>query len=143
MGPAGGSGSACGRGTLEWGPSVRWPNALKAESLRCSFCRKSQDSVSKLISNPSDYPKAYICNECISVCVSVLEDDRGSSETSDANVEVADEPHPLLRHPLASSLLAAVESWVRQESLGMDSAEEFAEVRDIAVRLISTPGATK
>ena len=29
--------------------------------LSCSFCRKSQDSVAKLISNPGDYPRAYIC----------------------------------------------------------------------------------
>ena len=28
--------------------------------LSCSFCHKSQDSVSKLISSPSDYPRAYI-----------------------------------------------------------------------------------
>ncbi|MEZ5354968.1 MAG: ATP-dependent Clp protease ATP-binding subunit ClpX [Bryobacteraceae bacterium] len=46
------------------------------ESLRCSFCHKSQDVVGKLISSPSDYPRAYICDECISVCNSILEDDR-------------------------------------------------------------------
>src|ERR1700676_1497095 len=46
------------------------------ESLRCSFCQKSQDVVGKLISSPSDYPRAYICDECIGVCNSILEDDR-------------------------------------------------------------------
>ena len=46
------------------------------ESLRCSFCHKSQDLVGKLISSPSDYPRAYICDECIAVCNSILEDDR-------------------------------------------------------------------
>jgi ATP-dependent Clp protease ATP-binding subunit ClpX len=46
------------------------------ESLRCSFCHKSQDAVGKLISSPSDYPRAYICDECIAVCNSILEDDR-------------------------------------------------------------------
>jgi ATP-dependent Clp protease ATP-binding subunit ClpX len=44
--------------------------------LRCSFCHKSQDVVGKLISSPSDYPRAYICDECIAVCNSILEDDR-------------------------------------------------------------------
>jgi ATP-dependent Clp protease ATP-binding subunit ClpX len=29
-----------------------------------------------LISSPSDYPRAYICDECIAVCNSILEDDR-------------------------------------------------------------------
>jgi ATP-dependent Clp protease ATP-binding subunit ClpX len=46
------------------------------DSLRCSFCHKSQDVVGKLISSPSDYPRAYICDECIGVCNSILEDDR-------------------------------------------------------------------
>ncbi len=46
------------------------------ESLRCSFCHKSQDAVAKLISSPSDYPRAYICDECVAVCNSILEDDR-------------------------------------------------------------------
>ncbi len=46
------------------------------DSLRCSFCHKSQDAVGKLISSPSDYPRAYICDECIGVCNSILEDDR-------------------------------------------------------------------
>src|SRR6202163_3197099 len=46
------------------------------EALRCSFCHKSQDVVGKLISSPSDYPRAYICNECIAVCNSILEDDK-------------------------------------------------------------------
>lgn len=46
------------------------------ETLRCSFCHKSQDVVGKLISSPSDYPRAYICDECIAVCNSILEDDK-------------------------------------------------------------------
>jgi ATP-dependent Clp protease ATP-binding subunit ClpX len=45
-------------------------------SLACSFCHKHQDVVGKLISSPSDYPRAYICDECIAVCNSILEDDK-------------------------------------------------------------------
>jgi ATP-dependent Clp protease ATP-binding subunit ClpX len=48
-------------------------------TLRCSFCHKSQDAVAKLISSPSDYPRAYICDECVAVCNSILEDDRGEA----------------------------------------------------------------
>jgi len=50
------------------------------DSLRCSFCHKSQDVVGKLISSPSDYPRAYICDECIAVCNSILEDDRNEQQ---------------------------------------------------------------
>src|SRR6185312_5520683 len=61
------------------------------ESLRCSFCHKSQDAVAKLISSPSDYPRAYICDECVGVCNSILEDDR--TETA-AGVAPAQLPKP-------------------------------------------------
>ena len=37
--------------------------------------------VGKLISSPSDYPRAYICDECIAVCNSILEDDRAERPT--------------------------------------------------------------
>ena len=46
------------------------------DTLRCSFCHKSQDVVGKLISSPSDYARAYICDECIAVCNSILDDDK-------------------------------------------------------------------
>ncbi len=52
------------------------------EVLRCSFCHKSQDAVAKLISSPSDYPRAYICDECVAVCNSILEDDRTETQTA-------------------------------------------------------------
>jgi ATP-dependent Clp protease ATP-binding subunit ClpX len=54
------------------------------DSLRCSFCHKSQDSVAKLISSPSDYPRAYICDECVAVCNSILEDDRSEAQPGTA-----------------------------------------------------------
>jgi ATP-dependent Clp protease ATP-binding subunit ClpX len=54
------------------------------EVLKCSFCHKSQDAVAKLISSPSDYPRAYICDECVAVCNSILEDDRSEAHTAAA-----------------------------------------------------------
>ena len=46
------------------------------EPLRCSFCHKTQEQVEKLISSPSDYPRAYICNECVTVCEQILEEEK-------------------------------------------------------------------
>lgn len=39
--------------------------------LRCSFCGKPQDKVSRMIAGPG----VCICNECIELCVSVLEEE--------------------------------------------------------------------
>ncbi len=46
------------------------------ELLHCSFCQKPQDAVGKLISSPGDHARAYICDECVVVCNSILEEDR-------------------------------------------------------------------
>jgi len=40
--------------------------------------------VAKLISSPSDYPRAYICDECVAVCNSILEDDRSEAHATAA-----------------------------------------------------------
>src|SRR5690242_3732132 len=41
----------------------------------CSFCRKSQRQVKRLISAPP----AYICDECVAICVEVLVEADGAS----------------------------------------------------------------
>jgi len=43
-----------------------------AETLRCSFCEKSQNEVQKLIAGP----QVYICNECIDICNEIFADDQ-------------------------------------------------------------------
>jgi ATP-dependent Clp protease ATP-binding subunit ClpX len=52
------------------------------DTLRCSFCYKSQDVIGKLISSPSEYPRAYICDECIAVCNSILKDDKSDQPSA-------------------------------------------------------------
>ncbi|MFQ5776881.1 MAG: ATP-dependent Clp protease ATP-binding subunit ClpX [Terriglobia bacterium] len=50
----------------------RWNEA----TLRCSFCQKHQSGVERLIASPGDATRAYICNECIAVCRSILEEEQ-------------------------------------------------------------------
>ena len=44
--------------------------------IRCSFCGKPQSSVHKLIAGPN----VYICNECIEICQSILDEEFGYEE---------------------------------------------------------------
>jgi ATP-dependent Clp protease ATP-binding subunit ClpX len=37
--------------------------------------------VEKLISSPSEYPRSYICNECVGVCQQILEDEKREQAT--------------------------------------------------------------
>ena len=38
-------------------------------AIRCSFCGKHQDQVTKIIAGPG----AYICNECVQLCMDILD----------------------------------------------------------------------
>ena len=39
--------------------------------VRCSFCGKHQEQVNRIIAGPG----AYICNECVQLCMSILDED--------------------------------------------------------------------
>lgn len=52
-------------------------------AIRCSFCGKEQEQVRKLISGPRG---AYICDECIEVCMEIL-DEELEYETPDSSLE--------------------------------------------------------
>ncbi len=40
------------------------------KSVRCSFCGKHQEQVTRIIAGPG----AYICNECVHLCMNILDD---------------------------------------------------------------------
>lgn len=42
---------------------------FKLRRLRCSFCRKSEREVSKLVAGP----RAYICDDCVAVANRIME----------------------------------------------------------------------
>ena len=42
----------------------------------CSFCGKAQDEARRLIAGPG----VYICDECIELCMSILEDEANLSQ---------------------------------------------------------------
>jgi len=44
--------------------------AKNDKTIRCSFCGKRQDEVQRIIAGQG----VYICNECVNLCVSILED---------------------------------------------------------------------
>jgi ATP-dependent protease Clp ATPase subunit len=58
------------------------PAEQRAE-LRCSFCRKREQEVRKLIAGP----QVHICDDCVQVCVDILEHDRRTTGE-------AQRPHP-------------------------------------------------
>ncbi len=55
----------------------------ESRPLRCSFCGKEQDQVQRMIAGPG----ACICNECVELCLAVLEGEEPSSRRRDRRGE--------------------------------------------------------
>ena len=53
------------------------PNSKDTE-IRCSFCGRGQDEVSRLIEGPD----VFICDSCINFCSSLLLDDENAAKAS-------------------------------------------------------------
>lgn len=88
---------------------------LGGDALHCSFCAKSQSTVRKLIAGPA----VYICNECVILCVELLEDE--------GHIE---------RRWTVSDLLAQLDEY---ETAGRRSSISTAELRtytDAATRFV-------
>ena len=86
---------------------------VSKETVRCSFCNKIDDEVRKLIAGP----EAFICDECVEVCVDIVNDGRGPLRLS----------QPLVLLPVTTnggpcrlcSLPTVLEDGVFVENLGL------------------------
>ena len=47
------------------------------KTIRCSFCGKPQEEVGRIIAGPG----AYICNECVHLCMGILGEDLEQTKT--------------------------------------------------------------
>ena len=50
---------------------------MKDAQLRCSFCGKGQKEVKKLIAGPG----VYICDECIDLCMDIIDEEKDKEST--------------------------------------------------------------
>ncbi|HET9765222.1 MAG TPA: ATP-dependent Clp protease ATP-binding subunit ClpX [Thermoanaerobaculia bacterium] len=58
------------------------------DTLRCSFCNKSQREVRKLIAGPT----VFICDECVDICLDIIAEDRMLEQQQETNLP---KPHEL------------------------------------------------
>ena len=45
---------------------------LRPENQVCSFCKRTQDEVNRLIAGPD---RVFICDECVDLCKEILEEE--------------------------------------------------------------------
>ena len=58
------------------------PRNDEKRGIRCSFCGKSQEQVERIVAGRD----AYICNECVHLCMSILDDGYEAEEPAIRNV---------------------------------------------------------
>src|SRR6187397_2959178 len=58
---------------------------------RCTFCEKTRHHVASLIAGP---PGVYICNECIEICNSILQEEQRRAPESPAGAAGAASTRP-------------------------------------------------
>ncbi|MEM6794727.1 MAG: ATP-dependent Clp protease ATP-binding subunit ClpX [Acidobacteriota bacterium] len=62
------------------------------DSLRCSFCNKSQREVKKLIAGPA----VFICDECVDICLDIIAEDRLHEQQQETDLPKPQEIKELL-----------------------------------------------
>jgi ATP-dependent Clp protease ATP-binding subunit ClpX len=62
------------------------------DTLRCSFCNKSQREVRKLIAGPT----VFICDECVDICLDIIAEDRMLEQQQETNLPKPNEIKKLL-----------------------------------------------
>lgn len=56
------------------------------DTIRCSFCGRTQDQVRKMIAGSGNH-NVFICDECIELCSEILEEELGKQEEEDVEEE--------------------------------------------------------
>ena len=110
--------------------------SAKADTVRCSFCHKTEDAVERLIPSPSDL-NVRIRDECLAVCSSILSD-------VDFPPGPADPDHPghcRFCDPRTPSLLNTIEQWVVAESQHRGSIVFLERARHMALSMMGLDSA--
>lgn len=84
--------------------------------LTCSFCGKTQKQVAKLIAGPG----VYICDECVVLCSSIIEDTGADADAAAAGHSVAEGP--------LEAVLPMFRSMARTVSMMEGRVAEWAQV---------------
>jgi ATP-dependent Clp protease ATP-binding subunit ClpX len=85
------------------------------QNLHCSFCKKGAQEVKKLIAGPE---AVHICDECVSLCYSILNDtDTASSKSAETKTDLGDIPSP-----------ATIKGFLDQYVIGQDYAKMVISV---------------
>ena len=89
------------------------------DRIRCSFCNKPENHVRKLIAGPAG---AYICDECIEICMDIIRDELGDDPYPDFDEEGEGSLHINLLKP------KEIKEFLDENVIGQEDAKKVLSV---------------
>ena len=129
-------------------------NENREKNVCCSFCNKPQEQAAKLIAGPG----VYICDECVSLCMSILEDELLRKEQGLSACDNSQEEIKLLRPKEIKAILdeyvigqetakialsVAVYNHYKRIYFGNDNKDDSVELKKSNVLLLGSTGVGK
>ena len=114
------------------------------DTLRCSFCNKSQREVKKLIAGPT----VFICDECVDICLDIIAEDRLHEQQQETSLPKPKEIKALLddyvigQETAKKKLAVAVYNHYRRIEFAERSRQEV-ELQKANILLIGPTGTGK
>ena len=96
------------------------------KAAHCSFCNKSHKEVKRLISGPD----AYICDECITLCDDILQEDAGADDAMSTEGIKSYSPHEL--HKKLNEYVIGQDT--AKKSLAVAVYNHYKRLKDLAKR---------
>ncbi len=87
---------------------------IKLRRLRCSFCRKNDNEVLKLVAGP----RVYICNECVAIASRIMNDSPDVSPRAMVEPKIWDKLSARIRELFGGGEAGCVGSPSRQMPFG-------------------------
>ena len=125
------------------------PRSDMPKSVKCSFCGKAQENVKRLVAGPG----VYICDECIELCNSIIENEIIEDEESYTLNELENIPNPKEIKKILDSYVIGQDEAKRTLSVAVynhykriannDEKEEEVEIQKSNVLLLGPTGCGK
>ena len=87
-------------------------NRFRSDIQVCSFCKRTQEEVNRLIAGPD---QVFICDECVDLCRDILEEDNSAQTATDFQLN---------RIPSPKEIYERLNEWV----VGQDWAKKVLSV---------------
>lgn len=119
------------------------------KQLKCSFCGKPQSQVTKLVAGPG----VYICDECIHICMDILDDRLQEEKTAEADKvyklpkpkEITDilSEYVIEQDKAKKALAVAVYNHYKRINLSKTSSKDDVELQKSNIVMIGPTGSGK